>query len=263
MATKYEEWSNDVNLAKSAGESEIVEVVASLRSGFRNVEKRSGTLLIAAAYATKAALDAETHTRKDLADAWSRNASTITLYFRLGIAALDLGIMPRVTGNAGPKFGDDQSLWTLLAGKGGATNSKVGNYLEGRDPYRKETVDGKEKAVAVVPTVEGLQDLLSDYFKPDGSTYKPAESKVHEAKREAAVLGIEYVEEHESGDAPETVEGTRTNKATFTAAVTTITTKVDDLTSEEWADVQDLLGKMSKALKDRAAFEKKQTAKAV
>jgi hypothetical protein len=222
--------------------------------------------MIAAAYTTRAALTAETHRKGELATLWDVNASSVTLYNRLGIVAFDLGILPNQTGNGGDKFADDVSVWTMLAGGAGASISAVGNYIEfgpmtsidekGNRVYDKENG---------TPTVEGLLDLLTDYFRPNGEKVSPADRKINAAKRDAEFLGVEYKgpETSDSGsEGPETVSGTMSTEQVFLAAVRTIIQHAEDLDSETWEKYQEPLGQMSKALRAKGAFEKKQAAAA-
>lgn len=252
---KYDEYTPE-NLARVTDESVIADAVATIKGGFRIHDKRHGSLMVAAAYATVAAVRAKVATKSGLAAEWGKNGSTITLYNRLGIVAADLDVTP-----GGVEFSTGNPLWTILAGKGGATISRVGMYIEGGKSKDFPYFEGQ------TPTVEGLVDLLTDYFKPNGDKVGTDDRKKNEARREWMLANpeadaSEYApaqgEAGDDGDDPESPEGTRTLVAKFKAALSDVTSLAEQLSSEQWTTVLDDVKRAHKALTEKDKFEAKQ-----
>jgi hypothetical protein len=263
IMAKYNEYTVE-NLAKSDDVAVIEDAVTTLKTAFKGEAARHGSLMIAAAYATVAALHAEVEKKSTLADKWEKNASTITTYYRLGLAARNLDVTPdgpvwdTATINNREKV---TTVWSLLAGKGGATISAVGLYIEKGKPTAFNA-EGKPTSWDGKPTQAGLLDLLSDYFTPSGEKVKSGDRKVNEAKRLIA-QGAEGVKVPTSDDTDdsdnESVGGTRQIDVKFRVALGDVVRFADQITTEQWnsKEIQDLLSKASKALRDKAAFEKK------
>jgi hypothetical protein len=172
---KYNEYTVE-NLAKSDDVAVIEDAVTTLKTAFKGEAARHGSLMIAAAYATVAALHAEVEKKSTLADKWEKNASTITTYYRLGLAARNLDVTP------------DGPVWDTA------------------------TINNREK-------------VSDDTDDSDN----------------------------------ESVGGTRQIDVKFRVALGDVVRFADQITTEQWnsKEIQDLLSKASKALRDKAAFEKK------
>jgi hypothetical protein len=218
MASKIEGYTVD-NLARTADHAVISEAIGDLRTAFRGMRNKQGTVMIAAAYATVASVENKVKARAELAREWGgigepMNASTITLYYRLGLAARDLDILP-----GGVEFTTGNPVWTLLGGKGGATISAVGMFLE-KGPVVGYTSEGKpeyHENGRDARTVADLIDLLGDYFNADGSKVDPKTRKTNEARRMANIKGEEFTEDTAdtdngggSDDGGDLLTGTRT-----------------------------------------------------
>lgn len=195
MAGKIDGYTVD-NLARSTDEAVIRDAVASIRTVVRNRDKVGESLLAAQAFATRAALDSKVYSKTDLTKQWANpstekdlNVSTITLYDRLGLAATNLGVLPK-----GIEYkGSGRTVWSLLGGRGGATISAVGMYIEKGQPIgvtdKGAYKYAKKDEVSEPATFEGLIDWLSDYFKPDGLPYSNEERKANAAKRMFTLFG--------------------------------------------------------------------------
>jgi hypothetical protein len=229
-------------------EEHIEDAIKVVSVAFRGLRKKQGTVMVAAAYTTYAAVEAGIKQAR-LAEQWgsvdpiTKNvkplaASYLTNLKRLGKAGTILGIKP----------GDAQ--WTDLAGRGGAQIKEVGKVIDGANVRFDE--DGK--AVTEPLTMDLLDEVLAVAFK-DGVKQKSAQITREWAIRNGETVAPEEPSEDDS--APETVEGTRTNKAQFKAGVKALTVLVAELTTEEFTEVEPLVAEFLAAAKKARDFRDK------
>lgn len=263
MAGKIDGYT--VALARSTDESVIADAVGTIRTAIRSHAGKGESIMRAAAYATRAALAAEVETKKSLSQKWGTkdkdlSLSTITLYDRLGRAAI-LGVEPD-----GITFLDSgRTVWSLLAGRGAATISKVGQYIE-KGPVIGYTDEGKPKYDKEhgEPTLDGLLDLLTDYFGPDGLPLDSKTRTANAAKRVVAEGGPAPVEDTED-ETPEDEDmgGTRTLDEKFRTACMLVTSLAAQMDESVWkattADRDAMWTALDKA--HEAFTPKKRTAK--
>lgn len=236
MASKIEQYT--AQSAKVADKAVAEDMIATVKTALRTERKKRGTLMIAAAYATHAGID-NGLTLTDIAKVWAdeegtpMSSTTMTLYRRLGAVAIDLGILP-------PSEGGDQTVWSRLAGKGGALTQRVADQIDGK--FRDE--DGKiVKDKAFTPTKDGVLAALDVVFTPDGK--KRNNDEQFRYLNPDAVQTTESSANVGEGGNVEPVPNTRSNEARILGAVKEIEVILADLTEEEWARVFPRLAKVT------------------
>lgn len=243
----------NLDMARAAGEAEVADMIATVKSAFREKRKRDGRIVIAAAYTMVAALRNGVK-NATIAKEWGPSAeeplstSTVTLYRRLALAVDHCGV----------EVGDRR--WSLLSGKAGANIGQVGRVLEGKpvDDYEKE-----EKGEAVAATSDRLDWILGHAFTPDGKKRTAKDIQVS-LDKERGLSATSDDDDSEGGEGAGTgaAENQFSPKAQFLASVARMVNIAPDLSTAEWESVQDALAGLTKALRDKATFEKKAAAAA-
>lgn len=239
---------DNINPEFLADEAHIEDAIKTVSVAFRGLRKKQGTVMVAAAYTTYAAVEAGIK-QATLATEWGSvdpvsktvkplAASYLTNLKRLGKAATILGIEP------------GEEVWTNLAGRGGAQIKEVGKVIDGTNV--RFDADGKPTTEPL--TLDLLNEVLAVAFK-DG-----VKQKSTVIAREWAIRNGEKVEDLKPSDedaAPETVEGTRSNKAQFKAGVKALTVLVADLSTDEFTEMEPHISEFFAACKKARDFRDK------
>lgn len=143
----------------------LPEIVKGLRAKVRGVVKGGENLVIAAAYATHAAIRVdENWSPTEWAKVTESSRAAVYIWKRMGVAVMDLGV----------ERGTPE--WSALVGKSAATKTPVSWVLDGLGPdgmgeeeSRGTTASGNFKAgkANILPTREMLDDALSVLFERD------------------------------------------------------------------------------------------------
>jgi hypothetical protein len=226
-AAAYEGWTRETVLA--ADEATARGMLSTVHTLVEAKRKRDGKLVIAAAYAIRAA-EGVGMDREMIVKRTGLKTSTVTLYRRLGNAVVDCGV----------EVGSEE--WNLLSSRAGAS---IGYVSEVLDPKPVKHDDGTV-TVDPIDAAEVLRrlDFVFEPLPEDGKgtrrklTTADIAAKLNPAPVEDVAAGEG---EPEDGVVPEVVGNPLSNETKVTVAIRDITTRLPELSEDEWKRLYPML----------------------